>query len=128
MNKRSITLHGRIPSKKNSRKAIYTGGRTIMIPSDRYKAWHGIAITELYGVKPFEQYPVRVEIRFYMPDAIRKDLTNAAESIMDLLVDGGIISDDNWNIVPEITLRSMGIDRKDPRAEVTIEKVEISKA
>jgi hypothetical protein len=44
---------------------------------------------------------------------------------MDLLVDGGIIGDDNWNVVPEVLLRCLGIDRKDPRAEITIEKVEI---
>lgn len=125
MNKNPIIIHGRVPSKKNSRKAIYTGGRTIMIPSDQYKAWHAGAMTELYGVKPFEKYPVRVEICFFMPDAIRADLTNKAESIMDLLVDGGIIGDDNWNVVPEVLLRCLGIDRKDPRAEITIEKVEI---
>jgi Holliday junction resolvase RusA-like endonuclease len=58
-----------------------------------------------------------------MPDAIRADLTNKAESIMDLLVDAGVLQDDNWNVVPEVILRCKGIDRTNPRAEITIEKI-----
>ncbi len=119
----TLTIHGRVPSKKNSRKAIYAGGRTIMIPSDQYKAWHQGAATELYGTKAIEKYPVRVKITLFMPDAIRADLTNKAESIMDLLVDCCILQDDNWNVIPELDLRCAGIDRKDPRAEIEITKL-----
>jgi len=119
----TIVLHGRVPSKKNSRKAIYTGGRTIMIPSDQYKMWHGGAMGEIIGTKAITKYPVRVTISLWMPDAIRADLTNKAESIMDLLVDAGVLQDDNWNVVPEVILRCKSIDRTNPRAEITIEKI-----
>lgn len=141
-----FTLAGRIPSKKNSRKAIYVHGRTIMIPSDAYKAWHEGAEWELVaqmkklGVKgwtglPNEKplrlkniVPVSIEIVMYAPDLVRGDLTNKAESIMDLMVDVGLLADDNWRVVPELLLRFGGVDRVKPRAEVTIKPFAILKS
>jgi Holliday junction resolvase RusA-like endonuclease len=120
MNELTLTISGRIPSKKNSRKIHRAGNRIIVATSDEYKAWHEEQSWKLKGVKTIEQYPVFIKIRFWMPDAIRADLTNKTESIMDLLVDCGIIGDDNWNVVPEILLSCAGIDRTNPRAEVTI--------
>jgi Holliday junction resolvase RusA-like endonuclease len=116
----TITISGRIPSKKNSRTIHRAGNRVIVATSSEYKDWHEEQMWTLKSVKPIEQYPVSITIRFWMPDAIRADLTNKAESIMDLLVDCGVIGDDNWNVVPELTLTCAGIDRQKPRAEVTI--------
>lgn len=48
------------------------------------------------------------------------DLTNKAESVMDLLVDCGIIVDDSWQVVEKLTLRIGGIDKKNPRVVVEI--------
>ncbi len=39
---------------------------------------------------------------------------------MDLLVDGGILQDDNHKICPDLHLISMGVDKDNPRAEITI--------
>lgn len=61
-----------------------------------------------------------VIIDFYFPDARKTDLTNKSESIMDLLVDSMILEDDNHVVVPKLILRSKGIDKKNPRAEITI--------
>jgi hypothetical protein len=43
---------------------------------------------------------------------------------MDLLVDAGIIDDDNWYVVPEVRFKFGGVDRLNPRAEITIELYE----
>jgi Holliday junction resolvase RusA-like endonuclease len=59
---------------------------------------------------------------FLMPDARRTDLTNKAESVADLLVDNGIIKDDSWQVIDEMLLRCDGIDRKNPRVEITLIK------
>lgn len=57
------------------------------------------------------------------PNSKRKaDLTNKAESIMDALVDAGVLEDDNWFVCGDIRLLFGGIDRLNPRAEVEIEK------
>lgn len=61
-----------------------------------------------------------IDVVFYFPDNRKKDMSNAAESIMDLLVDSRIIKDDSWQHVNSLFLYAMGIDRKNPRAEITI--------
>lgn len=123
-----ITIRGRVPSKKNGRRAIYVGGRTIMIASRDHEAWHADAMAQVR-----EQYwpkqevfagPVAVEIEFWAPNRVKADLSNKAESIMDLLVDSGVITDDNWWEVQALTLTFAGISRDDPRAEIKVEKAE----
>lgn len=113
---------GRIPSKKNSVNIFVKNNRLFKMPSDRYKAWHRDASMQLKGMR-FENCPLpkaEMKIGFWLPDRRLTDLTNKAESIMDLLVDNKILVDDNCSIVPEITLKYLGIDRAEPRAVVEI--------
>jgi hypothetical protein len=42
---------------------------------------------------------------------------------MDLLVDNGILKDDSWFIVPKLTLIFGGVDKNNPRAEITINEL-----
>lgn len=39
---------------------------------------------------------------------------------MDLLVDCGILPDDNWYICGDIRLKFGGVDAQNPRTEITI--------
>lgn len=39
---------------------------------------------------------------------------------MDLLVDAGILADDNWFVVPQLKLRFGGKDKINPRCEIII--------
>ena len=64
----------------------------------------------------------KVTLSFWAPDKRAADLTNKAESIMDLLVDRGILSDDNWHIIPNIELQFKGIDKINPRCYIYIER------
>lgn len=117
-----IILRGRIPSKKNNRDIFRSGRKIINRPGIKYRSWNRIARLEVMSQiskKTFEDVS-SVKILFWFPDNLKKDLTNAAESIMDLLVDCGTIKDDCWQIIPEITLRCEGIDRNNPRAEIFI--------
>ena len=114
-------IHGRIPSKKNSRISTRSG-RTY--PSKDYQEWHkeqSLALKIVRKpVKPIER--CEIVIIFYAPDKRRADLSNKAESIMDLLVDNGFLVDDNWFVCGCLALIFAGIDRKKPRAEVQIIK------
>lgn len=60
-----------------------------------------------------------IKILFYFESLRVADLTNKAESVMDLLVDYQVIEDDNWCIVPEITLRGE-LRRGRPGCEIFI--------
>lgn len=100
-----LKLEGRVPSKKNSRINIRAGRS---FPSKKYTEWHEDASWQLFiqkkkvGIKK-----CTIEIEFYPPDKRRYDLTNKAESIMDLLVDNGILEDDNASVVQRVTLIAM---------------------
>lgn len=121
MNHKTFILLGRIPSKKNSRVTQKSTGRTF--PSKNHKEWHSLASNQLIAQGSLDikiKVVLGIEIIFYFPDKRRSDLTNKAESIMDLLVDCRVITDDSWQVVSSLTLYAMGIDRKNPRAEVTI--------
>ncbi len=113
-----ITIIGRIPSKKNSSIAFAKGGRVFHFASNAYRTWHKNASKQLKGIKPIET-PCRLQIDFYFPDKRKTDLSNKTESIMDLLVDNGIIPDDNCIEIPELLLIYKGVDKVSPRAEIT---------
>jgi len=117
-----LTLYGRIPSKKNSRWTKIIRGIPIQLPSKKFVEWHREQSEALLAFKlpkkPLEN--VKVTITFYAPDLRKTDLTNKAESIMDVLVDNKFLKDDNWYVVPEITLKFAGKDKENPRAEIEI--------
>ena len=114
------TIKGETPSKKNSRNIFVRGGRPVNIPSKNYKEWHDDAVNQLQaqGAKPFPEKEVSITVVFY-PRTLRPfDLSNKLESVADLLVDCGIIEDDNWKIVPEISAKIGIKDKDNPRAEI----------
>ncbi len=126
----TITLHGRIPSKKNSKRIarIQHGpqrGRTVLVSSRNHDIWHHSAQIELLEQKARPMTGrLNVTMKFWFPDNRKSDLTNKAESVMDLLVDTGIIEDDNVAICPKVSLEFMGVDRQNSRVEVELIKIE----
>ena len=119
----SITLLGRVPSKKNSKRRIQRGHHIFMVPSEQHENWHKEQMLYLSYTWPQNLFFSEVkgmEIIFFAPDKRKSDLSNKAESVMDLLVDAGILADDSWFVVPKLTLKLGGIDRENPRAEVKI--------
>jgi len=119
-----IILKGRIPSKKNSKYLVYRGGRPYFIPSPAYKLWHeeqSWVIKKCRPKTPIEKCDVT--LIFYAPDRRAADLTNKAESIMDLLVDNGIIKDDNWFVVIKLNLIFNEVDKENPRVIINILKL-----
>lgn len=113
-----ITLYGRVPSKKNGKIMICRGARPILISTPQFAAWHE---EQLWALK---KHKVRYEsckvvLTFYAPDNRAADLSNKAESVMDLLVDSGILKDDNWFVVNQLTLVFGGVDKKNPRVEIS---------
>lgn len=122
MNCLKFTIHGRVPSKKNQVNIVVRHGKVCKFPSNAYRAWHKDATQQLIG-KMFIGGPVaHITLTFFAPDKRRADMTNKAESIMDLLVDNGVLVDDNWFDVPHLVLSFGGIDRADPRVEIEIAK------
>jgi len=117
----NLTLPGRVPSKKNSKRIIQAGGRPRLISSEAFLAWHEEMMLRIRRYRP--KKPIRraaVLITFYPPNGRRFDLSDAAESVMDLLVDAEILADDDFISVPELTLKFGELDRVNARADVQI--------
>lgn len=116
----TITLQGKVPSKKNSKRRVQRGAHVFMVPSKAHEDWHTVQMWALKGHKHIAE-PGLITLTFYPPDRRPRDLTNSAESIMDLLVDAGILEDDNWFVCGAINLRFGGVDKAAPRAVVQID-------
>lgn len=86
----------------------------MLLPSSKHKEWHKDASNQLAGA---EHIPPNTPIIFtlYAPDLRAGDLSNKWESVADLLVDNGIVEDDNWFIMADIHMKFGGLDRENPR-------------
>jgi hypothetical protein len=120
MEQMTIYIKGRIPSKKNSKQMILVRGKRIIVPSRQYSAWYKEQRQELAGIPKLRLNEVSIEMTITFPDNIKSDLTNKAESIMDLLVDSGIIEDDNHKVCKKITLISGGVNKQAAGAKIKI--------
>ena len=104
-----FTLPFDTPSKKNSRVTDTRTGRTF--PNKKFTEWHKKAVAYLRlnflkDMKPFNG-PVQVDMTFTHGTMRRADSDNKVSSILDLLVDVGMIPDDSWTIV-----RSIGVTNR----------------
>ena len=116
----TLEIKWNTPSKKNGKQR--TG--KYLISSKSYTKRHKNAMMQLSNTPKYNISNCEVEITIF-PDSIRKaDLTNKAESIMDLLVDSWILEDDNWFVCWKVTLIFWWKDKENPRALVKIKDVE----
>lgn len=111
-----LIIYGSTPSKKNSKIISCRGSRPLLFPSKNYKEWHETALLQLAGKKKIESNSLT--ITFFAGDNRKFDLTNKAESIMDTLVDAGLLKDDNYSVVSELTLKFGGVVEDGARCEV----------
>lgn len=119
-------LSGETPSKKNSRINTRSGRS---FPNKLYMKWHDKAVQEIhYYLMSKKITPVKVDKKvsitftFFHGDLKRRDSDNQCSSILDTLIDTGIIPDDNWKVVP----RKLIIDEYDkgkPRCIIEIEEL-----
>lgn len=92
---------------------VCRGKFPILLPSSRYTEWHKDALLQLSGKGRIEGN--KIILTFYAQDNRKFDLTNKAESIMDTLVDAGLIEDDNYSVISELVLKFGGVDKGNAR-------------
>lgn len=100
-----IMLKGEVVAKKNHRIVTKKANKTINIPSKEYKAWHEkaeiqIARQKIGVVKAKTPLDVPCCILVFLchKDKRRRDGDNQVSSVLDLLVDTGVLKDDKWQI------------------------------
>lgn len=94
--------------------------RPIIIPSKQYKEFEEAALwfIEAVGI----DYPVNVKAIFYMKTRRKVDLTNLLEALDDVLVKGGMLKDDNSQIITSHDGSRVRFDKEKPRIEIEIER------
>lgn len=106
-------LGGEVPSKKNSRVTVRATGRSF--PSRKFREWHASALAELLrqGIPAAPLARAEVSVLFLHSTARRRDGDNQLSSVLDLLVDAGVLRDDSWACVPRFEVRHAraGTDR-----------------
>lgn len=102
----TFILDGEVPAKKNSR-ILNTKTRHIF-PNKTYRQWHEVALVQIasqwnrIGIAG----PCAVYVEFTHGDLRRRDSDNGLSSVLDLIVDAGILPDDKWQVIPEITVKN----------------------
>ena len=121
-------------TKKNSPQIAGTGGRCplcgkfkrqFIVPSKANKLYTARA-AQLLKDKPEMPIdrPVHVRYLFYMATRRRVDGLNLAEAMDDLLVQEGILAEDNSNVVKHHDGTRVLYDKQNPRTEIYIYEYE----
>jgi Holliday junction resolvase RusA-like endonuclease len=98
--------------------ALYGGGSgQKRFPSKKYKAW--LSKCPKLASLGLNQ-PLRVYYTFYWPDKRIRDGQNYMKAPLDVLVNQGVLTDDNYNIVQGESWFHAGIDKANPRVEIIL--------
>ena len=119
----SFIVYGHPYVKKSNQRLVWNGRRSVRIDTPRYKEWHKSALQQLkLDKRPSEPIdePVNLQCKFYVRTNGRVDLSALYEGIQDVLVEIGILADDNSKIVCSHDGSGVFLDRENPRLEVTI--------
>lgn len=124
--KLTYTIYGKPITKKNSQRICYNKatGRRFVRPSPQYEDY---AAAASYYLRPAPvvpvDTPVNVQCLYYMPTHHRVDQVNLLEATLDILVEYGVLADDNSNIVVSHDGSRVLYDKNNPRTEITITDV-----
>lgn len=127
----TYTIYGDPPSKKNGK--IYTrlkNGRTILVSNKKCQRWEKEARAQFKNdkIKKYKiEEPVNVKFIIYRKNRIGGpgDLVNFEQAALDILVETGVLKDDNNDIVKAHDGSRMYYDKENPRVEVEISLCEV---
>ena len=105
---------------------MFTTKAGFKIPSKKYQEREKAQMQYLasIGLPKLEiNTPVSITYKFRFPDKRPTDLSNKIESVNDMLVRYGYLSDDKCTIITEFTAIFCGVDKENPRVVVAIVNV-----
>lgn len=110
-------------TKKNSQNIVVNPKtkRPFLVQSKNYKNYEKESKLFLSEGKHID-YPVNIQMLFFMPTRRRVDLSNLQSACLDLLVNAGILQDDNCNIIRSHDGSIVLYDKENPRTEIRITK------
>ena len=109
-------------TKKNNSRIVYSKGRPILLPSEKYIQFEKECEPYLQPLNI--DYPVNVQAIYYRPDRRRVDLVNLHQALMDTLVKYNVVKDDNCNIIASTDGSRVIYDKENPGIELIITEVD----
>lgn len=131
MIKLNFTILGNPITKKNSQRIIKVklkNGRCFhkIMPSKAFEKYEKECKPYIPKVKEPVSFPVNLKCIYYMKAKRAVDLLNLLEGTADILVDYGVLADDNRDIVYSTDGSKVLYDKKNPRVEVEIAELKES--
>lgn len=114
-------------TKKNHGRIVMCGRYPKLLPSEAYERYSKAVIPLLQAVRRTTgtiDYPVNLKCVFYLDKRRKGDLVGYLQAVQDVLVEAGILADDNRNIVASVDGSAVLYDKANPRTEVTITRKE----
>ena len=127
VNKVRFTIPIAPVTKKNHGRIVMCGRYPKLLPSEAYERYTKAAMPFLkatfHDIGSID-FPVNLKCVFYLNRRFKGDLVGYLQAIQDLLVEAGILADDNRNIVASVNGSEVLYDKENPRTEVTITRKE----
>lgn len=120
-----LVLYGRPITKKGHQQIVTNKktGRPFVIQSAAYRKYEEDCLRQLMAYRgEIIGGPVWVKALYHMPDRRQPDLLNLEEATADILEKARIIANDKF-IVSWDGSRIVGVDRENPRVEITVKEV-----
>ena len=121
----NITLIGRPITKKNHQQMVVAGnGRKFLIQSKAYRQYEKDCLKQLMYLYKGKTITGQLSMKalYYMPTKARPDLLNLLQATADIIEKAKVISNDK-NIYSFDGSRIAGVDKLNPRCEITLEEV-----
>lgn len=120
-----MTLKGAPRTKKNHQRILNGfGGRPFVAPSKEFVDYQELCLWQIKTPQRAISEAVNVKAIYYMPNRRRVDLVNLLEATDDILVRAGVLDDDRSTIVAAHDGSRVLLDRKNPRVEIEITRME----
>lgn len=110
-------------------RPVYNSGKLYLVQSKTFLDYEEDAINQLEEIKEKQKIkkpinkPVNIKCIYYRGDKRRCDLLNLLNATADILVNAGIIEDDNYNILVSADGSRVFYDKENPRTEIEIKEV-----
>lgn len=123
-----ITLPIEPVTKKNHGQIIYnkTLGRAMLVPSAQYRSYEKACGYFIRCKRLNLNQPLNIKCLYYMKTRRTVDLCNLLGATMDVLVNYGVIADDNCRIAVSHDGSRVFYDKVAPRTEIYITQAEIT--
>lgn len=114
-----IVIYGQPRTKKNNSRIALINNKRVILPSKAFKEYEKVALMQLARVQAVNG-PVSVLCRYYLQNRAHwPDLVGLLQATSDILQAAGVIDDDKY-IVNYDGSEIAGLDKDNPRAEITI--------